>query len=37
MGTSTKMGWVERFIGSTPQEIAEKSLFPTLLIPPERR
>lgn len=37
MGTSAKMGWVERFIGSTPQEIAEKSLFPTLLIPPERR
>jgi nucleotide-binding universal stress UspA family protein len=37
MGTSAKMGWVERFIGSTPQAIAEKSLFPTLLIPPERR
>jgi nucleotide-binding universal stress UspA family protein len=34
MGTSAKMGWVERFMGSTPQEIAEKSLFPTLLIPP---
>jgi nucleotide-binding universal stress UspA family protein len=37
MGTSAKMGWVERFIGSTPREIAENSVFPTLLIPPERR
>jgi nucleotide-binding universal stress UspA family protein len=36
-GSSAKMGWVERFIGSTPREIAEKSVFPTLLIPPERR
>jgi nucleotide-binding universal stress UspA family protein len=37
MGTSAKKRWVERFIGSKPQEIAEKSAFPTLLIPPERR
>lgn len=37
MGTSAKMRWVERFIGSKPQEIAEKSAFPTLLIPPESR
>jgi nucleotide-binding universal stress UspA family protein len=36
MGSSAKMGWVERFIGSIPREIAEKSVFPTLLIPPER-
>jgi nucleotide-binding universal stress UspA family protein len=36
-GTSAKIRWVERFIGSTPQAIAEKSPFPTLLIPPERR
>jgi nucleotide-binding universal stress UspA family protein len=37
VGSSAKGGWVERFIGSTPREIAEKSVFPTLLIPPERR
>ncbi len=37
MGSSAKMGWMERFIGSTPREIAEKSVFPTLLIPPERQ
>jgi nucleotide-binding universal stress UspA family protein len=37
MGSSAKMSWVERFIGSTPRAIAEESVFPALLIPPERR
>jgi len=37
LGSSAKTNWVERFIGSTPRHIAEKSFFPTLLIPPERR
>jgi nucleotide-binding universal stress UspA family protein len=36
MGSSAKAAWVERFIGSTPRDIAEKSSFPTLLIPPEK-
>ncbi len=35
MGSSAKGAWVERFIGSTPRDIAENSAFPTLLIPPE--
>jgi nucleotide-binding universal stress UspA family protein len=34
LGSSAKAAWVERFIGSTPRDIAEKSAFPTLLIPP---
>jgi nucleotide-binding universal stress UspA family protein len=34
MGSSAKAAWVERFIGSTPRDIAEESAFPTLLIPP---
>lgn len=34
-GTSGKSVWKERWIGSTPQGLAEKSAFPTLLIPPE--
>ncbi len=36
LGSSGKAGWVERWIGSTPQKIAEKSVFPTLIIPPEK-
>jgi nucleotide-binding universal stress UspA family protein len=35
LGSSTKTYWVERWLGSIPQTIAEKSIFPTLLIPPE--
>jgi nucleotide-binding universal stress UspA family protein len=35
IGSSAKAAWVERFIGSTPRDIAEQSAFPTLLIPPE--
>jgi len=34
-GTSGKSYWKERWIGSTPKALAEKSGFPTLLIPPE--
>jgi len=34
-GISGKSYWKERWIGSTPRALAEKSAFPTLLIPPE--
>ena len=34
MGSSAKAAWVERWMGSTPLAIAEKSVYPTLLIPP---
>jgi len=34
LGSSSKNLWVERWLGSTPREIAENSAFPTLLIPP---
>ncbi len=36
LGSSAKASWAERWIGSTPREIAEKSMFPCLLIPPEK-
>jgi nucleotide-binding universal stress UspA family protein len=36
MGSSAKAGWVERWLGSIPRTIAEKSVYPTLLIPPEK-
>jgi len=36
MGSSGKANWVERWLGSTPRNIAEKSDYPTLLIPPEK-
>ncbi|OQY51862.1 MAG: universal stress protein family protein [Desulfobacteraceae bacterium 4572_88] len=36
MGTSGKSTWRERWIGSTPRALAEKSVFPTLLVPPEQ-
>jgi nucleotide-binding universal stress UspA family protein len=36
MGSSAKTAWVERWLGSIPQTIAEKSLYPSLLIPPEK-
>ena len=32
-GTSGKQSWREKWIGSIPKSLAEKSLFPTLLIP----
>lgn len=34
IGSSSKSAWVERWLGSTPQEIAEKSNYPTLIVPP---
>jgi len=34
-GTSGKESWKERWIGGTSRILAEKSVFPTLLIPPE--
>ena len=37
MGSSGKASWVERWLGSTPRNIAEKSAYPTLLIPPEKK
>jgi len=36
LGSSGKAAWVERWIGSTPKNIAEGSIFPTMLIPPEQ-
>jgi nucleotide-binding universal stress UspA family protein len=36
LGSSGKTAWVERWLGSTPQSIAEDSIYPTLLIPFER-
>lgn len=36
LGSSGKAAWVERWIGSTPKNIAEDSIFPTMLIPPEQ-
>jgi len=36
MGSSGKASWVERWLGSTPRNIAENSAYPTLLIPPEK-
>ncbi len=37
MGSSTKTEWVERWLGSIPQYIAEKSDFPTLIVPPLKK
>jgi len=36
LGSSAKTGWVEKWLGSTPRSIAETSVYPTLLIPPEK-
>jgi len=33
-GTSSKGAWVERWIGSVPKTLVEKSIFPTLVVPP---
>ncbi len=33
-GAAGKASWKERWVGSTPKALAEKSAFPTLLIPP---
>jgi nucleotide-binding universal stress UspA family protein len=36
LGSSAKTAWVERWLGSIPQKIAEKSMYPVMLIPPEK-
>ena len=36
MGSSGKTAWVERWLGSTPQSIAENAIYPTLIIPFEQ-
>jgi len=36
LGSSAKSQWMERWLGSIPRAIAEKSIYPTLLIPPEK-
>ena len=36
LGSSAKSAWVEKWLGSTPQKIAEESIYPTLIVPPER-
>jgi nucleotide-binding universal stress UspA family protein len=36
LGSSAKPAWAEKWIGSTPKKIAEESIYPTLLIPPEK-
>jgi nucleotide-binding universal stress UspA family protein len=35
LGSSSKKEWVERWIGSVPTHIAEKSVYPTLIVPPD--
>ncbi len=37
LGSSGKTAWVEKWLGSTPQSIAEDSIYPTLLIPFEKK
>jgi nucleotide-binding universal stress UspA family protein len=37
LGSSAKASWVERWIGSVPRLIAEESIYPTLLIPPQKK
>jgi nucleotide-binding universal stress UspA family protein len=37
LGSSAKTAWVEKWLGSTPRTIAEKSIYPTLIIPPEKK
>ena len=37
LGSSAKAAWAERWIGSIPRQIAEESIYPTLLIPPEKK
>ena len=36
LGSSAKSAWVEKWLGSTPQKIAEESIYPALIVPPER-
>ncbi|MBW2441178.1 MAG: universal stress protein [Deltaproteobacteria bacterium] len=36
LGSSAKSAWEEKWLGSTPRKYAEESIYPTLLIPPEK-
>ena len=36
IGSSGRSAWTERWLGSTPQAIAEKSDYPTFIVPPVR-
>jgi nucleotide-binding universal stress UspA family protein len=36
LGSSGKTEWVERWLGSVPQYIADKSDYPTLIVPPAK-
>lgn len=36
LGSSGKTEWAERWIGSVPRHIAEKSEYPTLIVPPNK-
>ena len=37
LGSSGKSSFVEKWIGSTPRKIAEDTIYPTLMIPPEKK
>lgn len=37
MGSSGKVSWTDRWLGGIPQRIAEKSVYHTLLIPPDEQ
>jgi nucleotide-binding universal stress UspA family protein len=37
LGSSGKSSFVEKWIGSTPRKIAEDTIYPTLIIPPEKK
>jgi nucleotide-binding universal stress UspA family protein len=37
LGSSAKSARVEKWLGSTPRKYAEESIYPTLLIPPEKK
>jgi nucleotide-binding universal stress UspA family protein len=37
LGSSAKSAWEEKWLGSRPRKYAEESIYPTLLIPPEKK
>jgi nucleotide-binding universal stress UspA family protein len=34
LGSSSKNAWIERWVGSLPRSLAERSAYPTLIVPP---
>jgi nucleotide-binding universal stress UspA family protein len=36
LGSSSKSAWIERWVGSLPRDLAEKSPYPTLIMPPRQ-